>query len=167
MFNLRPVSTGFIVNVIRQQINLNLYNNIVTPIVSWVLSWFQITSLSKIINLKAALKYKMSMKVHYQLYQHFVKLSRGSENLSITGCMFLFVYCTMLSIIFYVKKRLNNKDVFFTDFAARRRPGFFLYAFSASLLWIWLSLLLFHSIFTFFLESVYSKLYSACDGALS
>ena len=48
--------------IIRQQINLNLCSNIVAPITSWALSWFQITSLSRIFNLKAALRYKMPVK---------------------------------------------------------------------------------------------------------
>ena len=34
---------------------------------------------------------------------YFVETSKGSENLSITGCVFLFVYYTMLSIILSVK----------------------------------------------------------------
>ena len=56
-----------------------------------------------------------------------------------------------------MKKSLNDEDGFFTDLAARRGPGLFLYTFSAPLLWICLSLFVFHSIFTFFLESVYQN----------
>ena len=55
----------------------------------------------------------------------FVESSRGSENLSITGCILLFVYCTMSSIILPGKKSLNNKDGFFTDLPARWGPGLF------------------------------------------
>ena len=83
--------------------------------------------------------------------------------MSITGHMFLLVYSTMFSIIKSVEKHLNNKDGFFTDLAARRGPGPFLYTFSAPLLWISLSLFVFHSNFTFFLEPVYSRLHAACD----
>ena len=61
---------------------------------------------------------------------------------------------------------LNDEDGLFKDLAAPRRPGLFLYTFSARISWICSSLLVFHSDFNFFLQSVYSKLHSACDGAL-
>ena len=90
-----------------------------------------------------------------------------SENLSFTGCMFLIVYCPMFSIVLSVKKGLNYEDGFFTDLVARQGPSFFLYIFSAPFLWICSSLFVFHSTFTFYLESAYLKLRSACGGALS
>ena len=73
----------------------------------------------------------------------------------------------MLSIILSATKSLNDEDGFFTDLAVLRGPGLFLYTFSIPLLWIDSSLFVFHSNFTFFLESVYSKLHSAGGGSLS
>ena len=142
----------------------------------------RITSLSMIFNLKAASDKKYQWKRWY-LYQlllialrtlsinltwlYFVEPSGGPGNLSITGCMFLFLDYTMFSIILSVKKGFNDKDGFFTDLAARRRPGLFLYTFSAPRLWIGSSLCVFHSSFTFFLKSIYLTLRSAYGGALS
>ena len=129
--------------------------------------------LSRIFSLKPALRYKLTMKTSLSTlstgltWLHFVESSRGCKKLSNTCCMFLSVYCKMLSIISSVKESFNDEDGFFTDLSARGGPGLFLYTFSAALLWICLSLFIFHSIFTFFLESVYSKLRPACGGALS
>ena len=74
---------------------------------------------------------------------YFVEPSRGFEQLSITGCMFFFVFCTMFFIILSVQKSLNDEDGF-------RGPGLFLYTFSTPFLWISSSLFVFHSIFYFF-----------------
>ena len=113
-----------------------------------IMSTFMIpNNLSRIFNLKAVPRYKMPMKASMSTLSisltrlYFVEPSRGSENLSITGCIFLFAYCTMFLIILSVKKSLNDEDGFFTDLAAHRGPGLFLYTFSAPILWICLSYL--------------------------
>ena len=111
-------SNGRFMFLYRQKIKLNLCNNIVASIMLWALSWFQVTSVSRILNLKAALKYKIPIKAWISTlptsltWLYFGDPSIGSENLSITGCMFLFAYCTMLSIILSVKKFDSRRWVF-------------------------------------------------------
>ena len=119
-------------NVIRQQIDLNLCSDIVAPIISWALSWIQITSLSRIFNVKAALWYKMPVKASISTLSTTLTwlyfLLSHQEGLKIcllqvaSSCLYIAQYRPS----FYLwKKSLNNKDGFFTDLPARWGPGLF------------------------------------------
>ena len=97
----RSFRVSLSLKVIRWQINLNLCSEIIAPILSWALSWFQITFLARILNLETALRKKMPMKVSISLstrltWLYVVYSSSGSINLSITvaySCLYIVQCC--------------------------------------------------------------------------